>query len=212
MSASRREFVGLGLKLAAVSLLAPGALVGCGHAPLSVPPQAPSKGASDPKLVIQELGDFECPFCAEVQPVLEQVLDHFGDQVRIVWRDYPLSHIHPYAMQAAEAAREVRAQLGEEGFWRYHHLLFMRQDALNRQGLESFARKLGGVDMTRFAQALDNQTHKAAILAEKAEVDNLGIDRLGTPGFFVGDEVIIGAQPFEVFRDAIQEQLGKTAG
>ncbi|MCA9646937.1 MAG: thioredoxin domain-containing protein, partial [Myxococcales bacterium] len=126
MSVSRRDFVGLGLKLAAVSLLAPIGLGGCSRPELSVPPRAPTKGASNPKLVIQELGDFECPFCAEVQPVLEQVLDHYGDRVRIVWRDYPLSHIHPYAMQAAEAAREVRAQLGEDGFWRYHHLLFMR--------------------------------------------------------------------------------------
>lgn len=209
MSASRRGFVGLGLKLAALSVFAPGALVACSRPELGVPPKAPSKGASNPKLVIQELGDFECPFCAEVQPVLEQVLDHYGDRVRIVWRDYPLSHIHPYAMQAAEAAREVRAQLGEEGFWRYHHLLFMNQNALTRDGLEAFARKLGSVDMARFGKALDDQTHKPAILAEKAEVDKLGIDRLGTPGFFIGARVIVGAQPFEVFRDAIQDELGQ---
>ncbi len=209
MSASRRSFVGLSLKLAGLSLLAPGALIACSRPELGVPPKAPSKGAKHPELVIQELGDFECPFCAEVQPVLEQILDHYGDRVRIVWRDYPLSHIHPFAMQAAEAAREVRAQLGEQGFWRYHHLLFMNQNALTRKGLESFARKLGGVDMARFAHALDEKTHQPAILAEKAEVDKLGIDRLGTPGFFIGNEVIVGAQPFEVFRDAIQEQLGQ---
>ena len=209
MSTTRRGFTELSLKLLGLSLLAPSALVACSTPQLAVPPKAPSKGASDPKLVIQELGDFECPFCADVQPVLEQVLDHYGDRVRIVWRDYPLSHIHPYAMQAAEAAREVRAQLGEEGFWRYHHLLFMNQNALTREGLGSFAKKLGGVDMARFTKALDEKTHQAAILAEKAEVDKLGIDRLGTPGFFIGSEVIIGSQPFEVFRDAIQEQLGQ---
>ncbi len=209
MPSSRRVFLRLSAQLAPALCIAPGlVLSACSRPQLSVPARAPGRGASQPRLVIQELGDFECPFCAEVQPVLEQVLDHYGAQVRIVWRDYPLEHIHPYAMQAAEAAREVRAQLGEAGFWRYHGVLFMNQNALTRQGLASFADKLGGVDMAQFTAALDSGKHKAVILAEKQEVDRLGIDRLGTPGFFIGDEVIIGARPFEVFRDAIQAQLG----
>lgn len=209
MHRSRRAFLRL-TGLAPALYLAPTLTLGaCSRPQLGVPAQAPGRGASRPRLVIQELGDFECPFCAEVQPVLEQVLHHYGEQVRIVWRDYPLEHIHPYAMQAAEAAREVRAQLGEDGFWRYHGVLFMHQDALTREGLTAFANKLGGVDMTQFNSALDSGKHKAVILAEKQEVDRLGIDRLGTPGFFIGDEVIVGARPFEVFRDTIQAQLGE---
>ncbi len=193
------------LKLALLTPL--GASLGCARRELSVPPGAPVKGAKRPKLIIQELGDFECPFCADVQPVLEEVLHHYGEQVKIVWRDYPLTRIHPHAMGAAEAAREVRAQLGEAGFWRFHRVLFARQGALARPQLETYAEGLGGVDLDRFRTAMNQEAHRPAIEREVAEVDSLGIDRVGTPGFFIGEDVLFGAHPFATFRDLIQPHL-----
>jgi len=172
---------------------------------IPVPKKAPTKGAANAKVVIQEFSDFQCPFCGRVNPTVAQVLKEYGDKVQIVWRDYPLP-FHKDAHPAAEAAREVFAQKGDKAFWAYHDLLFQNQKALSRENLEKFAEEIGGIDMKAFKAALDSGKHKAAVDADIAAIAKAGA-RIGTPSFFINGKLLQGAQPYPAFKAAIDAAL-----
>ena len=172
---------------------------------IPVPKNAPSKGAKNAKVVIQEFSDFQCPFCSRVNPTVAQVMKEYGDKVRIVWRDYPLP-FHKDAQPAAQAGREVFTQKGDKAFWAYHDLLFQNQKALSRENLEKFAEQVGGIDMKAFKAALDSGKHKAAVDADMAAVTKAGA-RIGTPSFFINGKLLQGAQPYPAFKAAIDAAL-----
>jgi protein-disulfide isomerase len=172
---------------------------------IPVPKKAPTKGAANGKVLIQEFSDFQCPFCGRVNPTIKQVMDEYGDKVKIVWRDYPLP-FHKDAHLAAEAAREVFAQKGDKAFWAYHDLLFQNQKALSRANLEKFAEQVGGIDMKAFKAALDSGKHKGAVDADIAAVSKAGA-RIGTPSFFINGKLLQGAQPYPAFKAAIDAAL-----
>ncbi len=172
---------------------------------IPVPKNAPSKGAKNAKVVIQEFSDFQCPFCSRVNPTVAQVMKEYGDKVQIVWRDYPLP-FHKDAQPAAQAGREVFAQKGDKAFWAYHDLLFQNQKALSRENLEKFAEQVGGIDMKAFKAALDSGKHKAAVDADMAAVTKAGA-RIGTPSFFINGKLLQGAQPYPAFKAAIDAAL-----
>ncbi|MEC7526140.1 MAG: thioredoxin domain-containing protein [Myxococcota bacterium] len=172
---------------------------------IAVPRNAPSKGPANAPVTIQIFSDFQCPFCSRVNPTVEQIVERYPRQVRIVWRNYPLP-FHQEAMPAAEAAMEVFAQGGSEKFWAYHDLLFANQRELNRENLERFAQQVGGINMTRFRAALDNNTHRASVQADMEAVTEAGA-RIGTPSFFINGRLVQGAQPFPAFQAAIDQAL-----
>jgi protein-disulfide isomerase len=172
---------------------------------IAVPKKAPTKGAANAKVVIQEFSDFQCPFCSRVNPTVAQVMTEYGDKVQIVWRDYPLP-FHKDAQPAAQAAREVFAQKGNKAFWAYHDLLFQNQKTLSRENLEKFAQQVGGIDMKAFKAALDSGKHKAAVEADMAAVTKAGA-RIGTPSFFINGKLLQGAQPYPAFKAAIDAAL-----
>ena len=165
----------------------------------------PVKGPADALVTIVEFSDFQCPFCARVEGTLKQIVDTYGNKVRIVWKDNPLP-FHQNAMPAAIAAYEVRRQKGDEAFWKYHDKLFANQRQLTRENLEKWAQELG-VNMAKFRQALDQQTHKQAILKDQNLARSLGAT--GTPSFFINGRNLRGAQPFESFKRLIDEELAK---
>jgi protein-disulfide isomerase len=167
-------------------------------------PRAPSFGAANARVVIEHFSDFQCPFCARVGPVVEQIRRRYGDRVRLVWRNYPLS-MHPQAMLAAEAAMEAYAQRGNAGFWPFHDLLFQRQSALERPQLEQYAAEQH-LDLARFRAALDAHTHRAAIQDDMAAAGATGAD-LAMPTFFIGGRFVAGALPFEEFSRRIDAAL-----
>ena len=166
---------------------------------------SPSHGASNPRVTIYEFSDFQCPFCSRVNPTIAQILETYGDRVQIVWRDFPLP-FHNNAHLAAQAAREVHRQGGNEKFWAYHDLLFANQRALERPTLERLAGELGGINMTEFRAALDSERHKAAVDADMAAARASGA-RIGTPSFFINGRLVSGAQPFPAFQAAIDRAL-----
>ena len=88
---------------------------------------SPARGDQAALVTIVEFGDFQCPFCARVQPQLEAVRKRYGKAVRIVWKNQPLP-FHPRAEPAAELALEARAQKGDEAFFRVHDALFRAPD------------------------------------------------------------------------------------
>jgi protein-disulfide isomerase len=165
----------------------------------------PVKGPESARVVIQEFSDFQCPFCSRANPVIEQILEEYPKDVKIVWRNMPLP-MHPHAPLAAEAAHEVFLQGGNEAFWKYNEQLFSNQKALEQPDLERYAQALGGIDMARFKSALDQRTHKAAVARDVEAARQAGVGG-ATPAFLVNGYFVSGAQPFRVFDKAIKLAL-----
>lgn len=168
-----------------------------------VPAGAPFRGGKDARVVIQEWGDFQCPFCLRVEPTLVEVLKLYGDRVKLVWRDKPLA-FHPDAALAAELAREALAEKGPDGFWRMHDKLFANQQKLKRDSLDAYAADLR-LDMTKVSRALDGKTHQQEIDADDKLGTELGLT--GTPAFLINGYVLNGAQPLSKFRKLIERAL-----
>ncbi len=173
---------------------------------IPLPKNPRAKGPADAKVVIQEFSDFQCPVCARVVPTLQRVLEEYGNEVRVIYRDYPLP-FHEDAHLAAQAAREVFAQKGNAAFWKYHDMLLANQAALSREHLESYARRVDGIDIKAFRDALDSGKHRAAVDADMRAVARAGA-RIGTPAFFINGKLAIqGRPPFETFKAAIDAEL-----
>jgi protein-disulfide isomerase len=165
----------------------------------------PSRGPADAKIVIQVFSDYQCPFCRRVEPTLSDLEAAFPGQIRIVWRNHPLS-FHAKAGLAAEASMEAFAQKGDAGFWRMHDLLMQNQAGagLERAAIEGYAQGLG-LDMDRFRTALDEGTHKAEIAADVKVAEAAGLS--GTPAFVINGYKVVGAQPLIRFKKAVTRAL-----
>ncbi len=163
---------------------------------------APSRGPADALVTIVEFSDYQCPFCSRVEPTLQQVIQRYGNDVRILWRNMPLE-FHDKAMPAAEASSEAFAQQGSQGFWRMHDTLYQHQGeptGLDRASLERYAQEQG-LNMARFRAALDGHTHQAEIRADMALAQQIAAN--GTPHFFINGRRLVGAQPIDRFTAAI---------
>jgi protein-disulfide isomerase len=135
-----------------------------------------------------------------VEPTISKVMDDYKGKVRVVWRDLPLP-FHPNAMPSAIAARAA----GEQGkFWEMHDKLFADQQHEDRATFDKYAQELG-LNMGKFKAALDAQKGKEAIEADAAAGGKIGAR--GTPAFFVNGKFLSGAQPYEVFKAKIDEEL-----
>jgi protein-disulfide isomerase len=155
-------------------------------------------GANAPVTIIA-FSDYECPFCKRAEATVEQVMKTYGDKVRLVHRDFPLT-IHKHAQQAAEAARCAEAQ-GK--FWEYHGKLFASDD-LSTDKLKAMAKDVG-LDPKKFDECLDKQQFKDAVAKDVADGNAAGVN--GTPAFFINGRVLSGAQPFEKFKEIIDEEI-----
>jgi protein-disulfide isomerase len=156
-------------------------------------------GAKAPVTII-EFSDYECPFCGRAEQVIGKVMETYGNKVRLVFRDFPLP-MHSDARPAAEAANCANAQ-GK--FWEYHQKLFANQSALGEDKLKSYAEALG-LDGAKFAQCLQEKPFRAAIDKDIADGAKVGVS--GTPAFFINGRMLSGAQPFEKFKEVIDEEL-----
>jgi diadenylate cyclase len=138
-----------------------------------------ARGPRDAPVTLVKYGDYECPYCGEAHPVLKELQQRVGEQVRFVFRHFPLDSVHPHARLAAQAA-EAAASQGR--FWEMHDLLYENQNKLSEEDLNRYAAKLG-LDLRRFEEDLASDHH-----AWRIEEDRLGGTRAGvegTPGFFV---------------------------
>ncbi len=163
----------------------------------------PSRGLATAPVTVVEFTDFQCPACAAMHPVLEEVLKTYGDKVRLVVRDFPL-RMHANALKAAEAANAAHAQ-GK--FFEYAALLFKRQDALDVPSLKKYASELG-LDRARFDAALDSGTFAGEVRRDIIDGEMYGID--STPTIFVNG-VLLKTLGAEDLRAAIDRALGATS-
>ncbi|MGH7285051.1 MAG: DsbA family protein, partial [Polyangiaceae bacterium] len=175
---------------------------------VSIPATSPVRGKSTATVSVVEFADFQCPFCKRAEDdAVSQIRKDYPDKVKIVWRDLPLP-FHQNAEPAAEAAREAYAQKGATGFWKMHDLLFANQTKLERTDLDGYAKQVG-LDMTKFAAAIDQHTHKAEIDADSKAAEAAGIQ--GTPAFVVNGYFLSGAQPYTKFKKLIDRSLSEAS-
>jgi len=164
--------------------------------------QDPAAGPQSAKVTLVEFSDFQCPYCSKASKTVQQLREAYGDKIRVVFKEHPLP-FHDNASLAAQAAAEANAQ---GAFWPFHDRLFANQKALARGDLEATAQSLG-LDMARFRNALDSGVHKGHVEQDSAQANALGAT--GTPAFFINGRLLSGAQPLEVFKQAIDEELAR---
>jgi protein-disulfide isomerase len=163
-----------------------------------------NKGPKYAPVTIVEFSDYECPFCSKVGPTYKKIMEEYGDQVRVFFKQNPLS-FHKHARLAAAASLAAGAQ-GK--FWEMHDVLFENQKALTRPDLERYAAEMG-LNMKKFNQALDKKTYEEQIAADQ-ELSEL-VEARGTPNHFVNGRKLNGAKPFEDFKIIIDEEIKKSA-
>lgn len=162
----------------------------------------PVRGVASAPVTIIEFSDYQCPFCGRVNPTLEQVRKAYGDKVKIIFKDFPLPN-HPQAPKAAEAAHCA----GEQGkYWELHDHMFANQRALNVPDLKQYAATLG-LDAAKFNQCLDSGKHAGLVAAGTAQGERMGVN--STPTLYINGRPLIGAQPFEAFKQIIDEELSR---
>ncbi|MDH3785292.1 MAG: thioredoxin domain-containing protein, partial [Acidobacteriota bacterium] len=123
----------------------------------------PRKGPDSAPVKVVEWSDFQCPFCSRVGPAIEQVIATYGDQVQVVFRDYPLpANMHPEAQISAEAGQCAHEQ---DRFWDLHDKMFENQRALTSEQLKGYAAELA-LDTAAFDECLDSGRHRETVLAD----------------------------------------------
>jgi protein-disulfide isomerase len=165
---------------------------------------APTVGPADAAVVVVEFGDFQCPYCGEMEPVVQRLLTDYDGRLRFAFKQFPISY-HSHAQLAAEASLAANAQ---GAFWPYHDALYAHQDALTRADLEGYAADLG-LDLDLFRAALDDGTYTAAVTADLEQGLAIGVN--GTPAFFINGRAAFGAMSYGTISDVVDEEL-KLAG
>jgi len=164
---------------------------------------APSSGPEDAAVTLVEFSDFECPYCGQFVSTIDQVKAEYGDRVRVVFRQFPLS-IHPSAPKAAEASLCANDQ-GE--FWEMHDLMFQNQRSLHVPSLKEKAGQLG-LDQSAFDECLDSGKYEEQVKEDTRAGTIAGVT--GTPALFVnGIPAPSGAQPYEAVAEFIEQEFAR---
>lgn len=151
-----------------------------------------------------EFGDLQCPFCKAAFPTIKRLKEEYGDRLNVTFKHFPIRAIHSYAQKAAEAAECARDQ-GK--FWEYHDLIYgteYAQAALDVPSLKQYAGFLG-LETKTFNSCLDSGEKELIVEMDLQEGLRLGVD--GTPGIFIDGKKIIGAEPYEIYKKAIDAAL-----
>jgi Na+/H+ antiporter NhaA len=162
------------------------------------------RGPSEAPVTLVEYGDFECPYCGQAEPVVRELLADFGD-VQYVWRQLPLTDVHPHAQLAAEASEAAAAQ-GD--FWGMHDLLLLHQGDLEPHDLARYAGELG-LDVERFDEDLRTQEHAGRVAEDVDSADLSGVT--GTPTFFLNGSRHLGAYDIASLSAAVRAARGRAA-
>jgi Na+/H+ antiporter NhaA len=163
-----------------------------------VPERDHVRGSDTAPVTVVEYGDYECPYCGQAEPVVRELLDSFGDELRYVWRHLPLSDVHPNAQMAAEATEAAGAQ---GAFWEMNDKLLRNQDQLTDRDLRAHAEELG-LDVDRFWDELRHRRYAGRVAEDVASADASGV--AGTPGFFINGSRHRGAYDVETLTAAVQ--------
>lgn len=160
---------------------------------------APSRGPADAPITIVMFSDFECPYCARGHEIVQQLERRHGDDLRLVYKAFPLD-MHPHALVVAMAARSAQAQ-GK--FWAFHDLL-MVQDGLDPERVLELARR-AKLDTRRLLRDIESFEYAAEVRRDLRQGRRLGLS--STPTFFINGRIVTGAKPVEDFEAIIADEL-----
>ena len=154
----------------------------------------PYLGPANAKVTIVEFSDFQCPYCQMAYPTVSQFMQYYSGQVKLVFMEFPLTSIHPYAEKAAEAAECA----GDQGaFWDYYEQSFTAK-TLTVDDLKARAAGLG-LDTAKFNTCLDSGAKATLVSSLENAGVNVGVQ--GTPAFLIGGNLTSGALPFDNYTD-----------
>ncbi|MSP63749.1 MAG: hypothetical protein EXR72_26065 [Myxococcales bacterium] len=162
---------------------------------------APMRGNANAPVAICEFSDFQCPHCRLAGPILAKLMEEFHDQVKVYYKNYPISKLHPEAADAAAAA----VAAGKQGkFWPMHDKLFANQDKLAPTDLERYAGEM----------KLDVKKWKADLVparddVEKDHAEGEKLDITGTPTIYINDRKYAGPLRYEAMKDWVEEELNR---
>ena len=164
----------------------------------------PSKGPATAPVTLIEFSDFECPYCGGLFPTLKQVEKNYSDKLRIVYRQFPLTNIHPHAQKAAEASL---CAFDQQRFWEFHDSMFGNQRELSVPDLKQRAVDLK-LDTAKFNECLDSGRKVAAIQSDIQAGARAGVT--GTPAIFINGRMLSGNQPYSEIQGLIEDELQRS--
>jgi protein-disulfide isomerase len=158
-------------------------------------------------LTLVEYGDYQCPFCGAAYPVVKQVQEALGKNLRFVFRNFPLTEAHPYALLAAEAAEAAALQ---DKFWEMHDLMFEQQDLLEPDIIPVWAEKIG-LNLEKLGKDILDAGVAARIKEDRRTGIRSGVN--GTPTFFINERRHEGPPDYDALLAALEsERLAHSSG
>jgi protein-disulfide isomerase len=170
----------------------------------------PVRGPADAKVTIVEYSDFQCPFCGKAYDTFEkEVIKDYGDKVKFVFKNFPLTQIHPWA-EAAAIATECAYLQGNDPFWVMYNGLFSQQGNITQENLPAKVEEIAGasgsgIDVAKLKDCLANKQTLDAVKADMAEATEVGVT--STPSFIINGRRMNGAQDAAAFKQAIDAAL-----
>ncbi len=159
---------------------------------------SPTLGSDNPKLTIVEFADFQCPYSRDAAMTIRTVMAKYGDRVRLIFRNFPITEIHPDAYQAAIAGE---CALEQDKFWQYHDRLFAQSSSLGYDALIKSAESVG-MDRKQFELCLAGNRYKDKVDADISASQVMGLR--GTPTFVFDGQIVEGDIPIDTFESIIQ--------
>ena len=157
-----------------------------------------SQGPETATVTLVQYGDFECPYTRQSTWVVQAIQKQLGDQLRFVFRNFPLTEIHPHALHAALAA-EAAASQGK--FWQMHDYIFHHQHTLEDADLAHFAETLG-LELQQYARDMEHHRFLARIEEDVESGESSGVQ--GTPTFFINGDMYLGSGEHDALLAALQ--------
>jgi protein-disulfide isomerase len=157
------------------------------------------QGPVDAPISLVEYGDYECPYCGEVYPVIKAIQKRMGKNLCFAFRNFPLANMHPHAERAAEAAEAAAAQ-GK--FWEMHDLLYQNQDALEPDDFARYAEALG-LDVPRLISEVQSGLHTTRVREDFKTGVRAGVN--GTPGLFINGLRYDGSHDLDTLLGALTQ-------
>jgi protein-disulfide isomerase len=169
---------------------------------------APSRGPADAKVTVVEYSDFQCPYCGQAWEIFEkEVYPQYKDKVRFVFKQMPLTQIHPWAEDAAVASACALEQ-GNDQFWKMYDGLFGQQAQITKDNLPAKVEEIAtaaGLDVPRLKECLAGRKTIDAVKADQTEAASVGVN--GTPTFFINGRRIQNTQDASAFKQALDQAL-----
>lgn len=161
------------------------------------------QGNINAPITLVEYGDYQCPYCGEAFPIIKRIQKHYGDNLRFVFRNFPLTEVHPFAEVSAETAEFAGAH---NQFWEMHDLIYTNQDRLAIPLLLELTKSLN-LSTTKLQEALQEGTYQEKIKSDFLSGVYSGVP--GTPAFFINNEIYDGSFGFEDMIAAINQHLNR---